>query len=118
MAKFTDCEGTDWVFRIGVYEINEIRERTGIQLITETEDEQENSIEKIYDNPETLLDILWVCVRDQAEERDMSEDDVKKRFSYGPLNKQVRAWRQAVNEFVEGPDSSTEEGRAEGNESG
>jgi len=112
MAKFEDHEGDKWNLRMNYYDVKEIQERTGISFMV-GEDEDTTPGQDIVQDPEKLMTAVYLAVRDQAEERDMTEDEVKKRFSYGPFMPLINAWTEAIQIFLGTDMGEGEEGPLE-----
>lgn len=115
---FTDVEGDDWTLRMGYYEVEEIEEQTGITLIAHEEAEEDDPMQKLFDKPSLLVEVLYICLKGKAEERDLDPDEAKKRFSYGPFSDQVEAWTNAFYEFLGMDQEEIEEARPTAAEKG
>jgi len=105
MSKFTDCEGDEWVIRIGHREIKEISEKLDLTLITmDEESEPDVELRELPSDPDKFLEVLYILTKDQARGRGMKKKEVLDRFNYGPVSGQTSAWMNAISEFILGVD--------------
>lgn len=67
MSRFTDREGRDWVVRIDVWGIKQVRERTGFDISGLPQ-----RAEALTD-PVLFSQVLWILCEDQAKAKGIDE---------------------------------------------
>jgi len=108
MVEFKDREGDVWHPEIRFSTLKECRRRLGIESIPQREDSPEAAEginQQLSDEPQRLPKALYIMVKDEAEDRDMSEEDCLERFDRGPLTGMQNAISEAFIEFQLGEDA-------------
>ncbi len=98
MAKFTDDEGRDWLVRVDVTSIRNVRENcNGLDLgslsnIAET-------FVRMADDPELLCNVLYVVCEKQATERNITDGDFGHLLLGDVIENATMALEVAITDF-------------------
>lgn len=102
MAEFTDRDGQTWNLEMTYYDLQEIQKATGVKLIRREQDPEDAAEpgQEIVNDADKFMTAVYLTVADQAEDRDMSAEEVKQLFSRGPFLALIEAWTSAFYEFL------------------
>jgi hypothetical protein len=91
MRKFTDSKGQSWVLDVTAGVLLDIKTDLGVNLL-DSPDEMPTSIEK-------MVEILWVTLKDQAAQRNMSPRDFASVLGGDALFVAFDLWMQEWADF-------------------
>lgn len=93
MARFTDREGRDWVLRIDVWGIKQVRERTGFDISGLPQ-----RAEALTD-PVLFSQVLWILCEDQAKAKGIDEKAFLQGLDGDSLDAADPAFEEAFLDF-------------------
>ena len=72
MRTFKDCEGRTWSVTLNVHQMKRIRANLGVDLVNVIALDSGGNVkvdlvDRIANDPCLLMDILWVCVEEEAK---------------------------------------------------
>lgn len=94
MAKFTDTEGREWIVRLDVNRARELRARAGYDVFGPPA-----SVATVIDNPEALVDALFVACEAQARERGIDGAAFASGLAGDVIDSATAALMEAVVDF-------------------
>jgi hypothetical protein len=71
MAKFVDSQGRDWTLAIDIAGVKRVKSALGVDLLSDVEAAQKQIAEDIV----LLVDVLYVLVKPQADERKIGDEE-------------------------------------------
>lgn len=99
MRRFTDRAGREWAFDITLATVIDVRDATGVDLSKAAEDEGK-SLAAVAADPFVLLDVIYACVRKQAEERSVDQRGLAESLAGDELDAAARAFLDALTDFM------------------
>jgi len=93
--KFTDLDGSEWVVEITTPDAKRVRKDAGVNLL----DLDGDTFTKLLQDPETLVDVLWVLLLPQITERKLDENAFAKRLRGDAIDTAAAALLEAVCDF-------------------
>jgi len=103
--QFSDTEGRNWVVKVTVNRIKELRRDIGLNL-AEALDPQKTVINELQNNVEVLANTVWVCCKDTKQEIDVDADMFCEALSGEVLDAATEALIGAIIDFF--PKGKTE----------
>lgn len=89
MVSFKDNNGREWHLTANVPIARKIKEQLGVDILR-----TQKALETLSEDPITLVDVLWLMVKDQAEAQQVTSDD----FGASLFGESIGA---AIDAFVE-----------------
>ncbi len=102
MHCFKDTEGREWVVQIHVAAIKECRGSLGIDLY-KLVDDGFKGLSGLLGDPVTLVDVLFVLCRAQAEKRGVTDEDFGRAMSGDVLASAAEAFLSEYTDFFPNP---------------
>ena len=91
MASFKDANGDRWHVPVTVGTLMSIKDELELNLLDEPD--------KMPQDVEGILSIIWVCVRAQAKDKGLSLDDFAELLDGESINAACEAWMQGYVDF-------------------
>lgn len=98
MAQFTDASGGEWVVRLTVGALADVREQAGVDLGQAIRSEG-SLADLIFGDPAMLVRALWVLVESQAKAAGVDPVAFAHRFDGPTLERATEALLAAVADF-------------------
>lgn len=102
MKSFKDSKDRTWLITINVGAIKKVRAILNIDLlnIAETEGKSDFSLlQKLYDDPVLLVDVIYVLCKDEADKQNISDEDFGQGMTGAALDSAVTAFLAELTEF-------------------
>lgn len=100
MKSFKDTEGREWMISLNVTTIKRVRDLCGIDLLQSF---GSAALEKLASDPIMLCDLLFVLCRDDAEKRNVSDEDFGMALGGDALNDATTAFLAELVNFTPNP---------------
>jgi len=107
---FKDAEGREWIVRVTVATIKRIRDTIGLDIL-----DGENSIALLSSDPVTLCDVLYLSCKDDADNRNVSDEEFGRALWGDALDAATNAFLEALADFFRNPRQRKEEAGQRGN---
>jgi len=98
MSSFNDKDGQEWLIEITVGTVREVKKLTKLDLM-ELASERSNTLAMLYEDAETLVNVLYVICKSQAEERGISDEDFGCMFSGAAVQEATEALIEGLIDF-------------------
>ncbi len=98
--KFTDTKGDEWVVSLAVSTIKEVRSELDIDFL---DLDDGRLITRLISDPITLVDVLFVICRSQAERKNITDHDFGKRMAGDVIAMATEAMLEALVSFIPNP---------------
>lgn len=98
MASFKDTAGREWTVAIDPWGIKQVRAKTGVHLGKLLEDKLAKYAELVSD-PELLVDVIFVLCSEQAEKRNVTDEQFGRALGGDALEEATAAFVQAFSDF-------------------
>lgn len=98
MAKFKDSKGTEWEFNLDVGLIEDIQEKTSVNLDDIMKNPEELA-KTIFLEPRKMVEVLYVCCEKQIEERKLTPRDFGRLFNRDTIDNASNAFIEALMLF-------------------
>lgn len=98
MPTFKDASAREWVLEVTVDDIRTVRERLKYDLV----DISEDSINKLYDDPVLLVDVIWLLCESQATGRKISDVEFGRSLKGDAIEEATAALLEAIADFFPG----------------
>lgn len=95
-ARFEDAEGREWSLKITVNDIRRVRRILGEDLL---KDNVEQMLSRLMADPVLLVDVIYVLVKPQADNRDLSDEDFGRSLYGDALDRATQAFLDALTNF-------------------
>lgn len=79
MKSFKDKNGTEWSLDLDPIVIDDVKKETEVNFYT-VFDKGFAGLQELLSNPRLLVDVLYVCCRDQADKAGISDRDFGRSF--------------------------------------
>ncbi|RIK82886.1 MAG: hypothetical protein DCC68_05060 [Planctomycetota bacterium] len=99
MPSFKDANGREWLVTVDVAQIRRVRQRLKLNLA----DLQEGDLLLRLADPVTLVDVLFVLVLPQAEEKNVSDEQFASALGGDTLTEATTALLEALCDFFQEP---------------
>lgn len=98
MHTFCDTDGRTWAVEINVDAIRRVRGALGIDLLTVLDNGGE-LLARLHDDPVTLVDVLYVVCRPEADRRGVTDEEFGRSMSGDALLQGSEALMQGLVDF-------------------
>ena len=107
MRTFKDNAGRTWSVSLNVLQMKRIRARLGIDLVNVIALEPDGKVkvdlvDRIATDPCLLVDILWVCVEDEAKAAGVSDEDFGRSLAGDSIECATAAFLDELVDFFPG----------------
>jgi len=99
MSRFTDTAGRDWIVAVNVFSIKRVRVALEIDLTQVYDADGTDILTRLANDPVALVDVLYVLCRDQAVERDLSDEDFARAVAGDVIDQATGAFVEAMIHF-------------------
>lgn len=100
MHSFTDALGRTWTVEITVATLKRIRALAGVDLL---EAAGGSLLDRLVSDPVLLADVIYACVKPQADERKMTDEDVGRALTGDAIDHATNALLAAFVAFFPSP---------------
>jgi hypothetical protein len=98
MPTFKDVRGQEWVIDVDVDGIRIVRDRLDYDLV----DISEESVNKLYDDPVLLVDVIWLLCESQATARNIKDVDFGRSLKGDAIEEATAALLESIADFFPG----------------
>ena len=103
MRTFKDCEGRTWSVTLNVLQMKRIRANLGVDLVNVIALDSGGKVkvdlvDRIANDPCLLVDILWVCVEEEAKAAGVTDEQFGRSLAGDAIEDATRAF---LDELVE-----------------
>ena len=107
MRSFKDNQGRSWQIALNVYEMKRIRALLGIDLVNVITLDKDGAVkvdlvDRIANDPCLLVDILWVCVEDEAKAAGVTDEEFGRSLAGESIEEATRAFLDELVDFFPG----------------
>ena len=107
MRTFKDNEGRTWSFALNVYQMKRVRARLGIDLVNVIALDPDGKVkvdlvDRIAGDPCLLVDILWVCVEEEAKAAGVTDEQFGRSLAGDSIEEATRAFLDELVDFFPG----------------
>ena len=107
MRTFKDNEGRTWSFALNVYQMKRVRARLGIDLVNVIALDPDGKVkvdlvDRIAGDPCLLVDILWVCVEEEAKKAGVTDEQFGRSLAGDSIEEATRAFLDELVDFFPG----------------
>ena len=107
MRTFKDCEGRTWSIALNVHQMKRIRAHLGIDLVNVIALDADGKVkvdlvDRIANDPCLLVDILWVCVEDEAKAAGVTDEEFGRSLAGESIEEATRAFLDELVDFFPG----------------
>ena len=107
MRTFKDCEGRTWSIALNVHQMKRIRAHLGIDLVNEIALDADGKVkvdlvDRIANDPCLLVDILWVCVEEEAKEAGVTDEQFGRSLAGDSIEDATKAFLDELVDFFPG----------------
>ena len=107
MRTFKDNAGRTWCVALNVHQMKRIRAKAGIDLVNVIALDPKGNldaglVERIAADPCLLVDILWVCVEDEAKAAGVTDEDFGRSLAGDSIEAATAALLDELVDFFPG----------------
>ena len=107
MRTFKDNEGRTWSFALNVYQMKRVRAHLGIDLVNVIALDPDGKVkvdlvDRIAGDPCLLVDILWVCVEEEAKAAGVTDEQFGRSLAGDSIEEATRAFLDELVDFFPG----------------
>ena len=107
MRTFKDNKGRTWEIALNVWQMKRLRDTLGIDLVNViTLDAggkvKVDLVDRIANDPCLLVDILWVCVEDEAKAAGVTDEEFGRSLAGESIEEATRAFLDELVDFFPG----------------
>ena len=107
MRTFKDNSGRTWTVELNVHQMKRIRARLGVDLVNVIALDaggkvKVDLVDRIANDPCLLVDILWVCVEDEAKAAGVSDEDFGRSLAGDSIECATAAFLDELVDFFPG----------------
>ena len=107
MRTFKDNEGRTWSFALNVHQMKRVRARLGIDLVNVIALDPDGKVkvdlvDRIAGDPCLLVDILWVCVEEEAKAAGVTDEQFGRSLAGDSIEEATRAFLDELVDFFPG----------------
>lgn len=102
MAQFTDNSGRAWSIVVNVGTVKRVRELCGVNLL-DAGDPKSDTLNRLAEDAVLLIDVLWACVKPEAEKQGVSNDSFCDSIVGEPISYGAAALLEAIKDFFPQP---------------
>ena len=99
MRTFKDCEGRTWSVTLNVHQMKRIRANLGVDLVNVIALDE---VDRIANDPCLLVDILWVCVEEEAKAAGVTDEQFGRSLAGDAIEDATRAVLDELVDFFPG----------------
>ena len=108
MRSYKDTEGRVWTIAVNVSAVRRVRALCGIDLASAVETSPDgklsaNTLSRLATDPVLLVDVLYALSKEEAEKRNVSDEDFGKAMAGDVLNLAVTALIEEIVDFFPNP---------------
>ena len=109
MRTFKDCEGRTWSVTLNVHQMKRIRANLGVDLVNVIALEaggkvKVDLVDRIANDPCLLVDILWVCVEEEAKAAGVTDEQFGRSLAGDAIEDATR--RSSTSSSIFSPERS------------
>ena len=107
MRTFKDCEGRTWSVTLNVLQMKRIRANLGVDLVNVIALDaggkvKVDLVDRIASDPCLLVDILWVCVEEEAKAAGVTDEQFGRSLAGDAIEDATRAFLDELVDFFPG----------------
>ena len=107
MRTFKDRDGRTWSVELNVHQMKRIRAHVGIDLVNVIELDSGGNVkvdlvDRIASDPCLLVDILWVCVEEEAKAAGVTDEQFGRSLAGESIEEATRAFLDELVDFFPG----------------
>ena len=107
MRTFKDCEGRTWSVTLNVLQMKRIRANLGVDLVNVIALDSGGKVkvdlvDRIANDPCLLVDILWVCVEEEAKAAGVTDEQFGRSLAGDAIEDATRAFLDELVDFFPG----------------
>ena len=107
MRTFKDREGRTWSIALNVHQMKRIRAHLGIDLVNVIALDADGKVkvdlvDRIANDPCLLVDILWVCVEEEAKEAGVTDEQFGRALAGDSIEDATKAFLDELVDFFPG----------------
>jgi hypothetical protein len=102
MKSFKDNAGRTWVLSIHVAAVKKVRALAGVDLYSLVDDRFQG-LAKLLNDPVSLVDVIYVLCRDEAEKLGVSDEDFGCAMAGDAIEHAARAFVEELVDFFPDP---------------
>ena len=107
MRTFKDNKGRTWEIALNVWQMKRLRDTLGIDLVNVIGTSADGSvrvdtIDRIASDPCLLVDILWVCVEEEAKAAGVTDEQFGRSLAGDAIEDATRAFLDELVDFFPG----------------
>jgi len=95
MGKFVDSQGRDWTLAVDIVGVKRVKNAVGVDLLSDVEAAQK----QLADDVVLLVDVLYLLVKPQADERKVSDEDFGRSLKGEPIENATLVLMQEIADF-------------------
>ena len=108
MRTFKDCEGRTWSVTLNVHQMKRIRANLGVDLVNVIALDaggkvKVDLVDRIANDPCLLVDILWVCVEEEAKAAGVTDEQFGRSLAGDAIEDATRAFLDELVDFFPAP---------------
>lgn len=100
MHTFKDEAGREWEIKLNVSAVRRVRDTLNFDLLNIAD---ESTIEKLIGDPVTLVDIVYVLCKEQADERKLTDEDFGRAMAGDAIDGATQALLDELVSFTPNP---------------
>ena len=107
MRTFKDRDGRTWSVALNVHQMKRIRAHLGVDLVNVIALDADRKVkvdlvDRIANDPCLLVDILWVCVEDEAKEANVTDEQFGRALAGDSIEEATKAFLDELVDFFPG----------------
>ena len=107
MRTFKDNEGRTWSVALNVHQMKRVRAHLGIDLVNVIALDPDGKVkvdlvDRIAGDPCLLVDILWVCVEEEAKAAGVTDEQFGRSLAGDSIEEATRAFLDELVDFFPG----------------
>ena len=107
MRTFKDNGGRTWTVELNVHQMKRIRARLGVDLVNVIALDaggkvKVDLVDRIANDPCLLVDILWVCVEEEAKAAGVTDEEFGRSLAGESIEEATRAFLDELVDFFPG----------------
>jgi len=100
MTTFTNNQGQSWEVQINVATLKRVRDILGIDLVN---DPETKNLSQLADDEIMIVDVIYLICRDQAVERNISDEEFGKCMAGDAITQACNALMEGLANFFQSP---------------
>lgn len=98
MSSFIDTAGRRWAVEVNTVTAKRVRKTLNVDVLR-LFDDQMKPLGELLSNPIDFVDVLYVLCQEEADRRDVSDEDFGRSLGGGTLDKAADAFLEALADF-------------------